>query len=272
MQTEPMHAQDGAVDAQLGGAGETTYTGAQQQATGVQSEVDNAYAAAARRRTQAQYEHRLQKEHARMGEVAQKLGFSDFDTLERHALGGLAQGAQADDGGGADGPEQARPATAQQGETDGQAPDARALPLADPAAEQALQMQQAQIVQQSMQAFREQFPDSGIRTVEDFLRLPEDELVSFYNYVSRGLDYSEAYLLTHHRQIAQQQAQAARQAAYNAIFSKEHLQQMGGDAQTPYVHVPDDTMQTYRQWFPTWTDERIRAHYAQSMRGETTDV
>ena len=66
---------------------------------------------------------------------------------------------------------------------------------------------------------------------------------------------------------------AARQAAYNAISSKAHLQQLGGDdAQAAYVHVPADTLATYRQWFPNWTDARIRAHYAQSTRGEKTDV
>ena len=269
MQTEPMHAPDGATSAP-GGAGETAWDGGAQRAESaraqqapVQSEVDNAYAAAARRRTQAQYEQKLQRERTRMGEVAQKLGFDDFDTLERHALGQHARPEQADD----------PPAPAQAGaQAPLQTPDAP-LAAGQDAAQQALAEEQAQIVQESMQAFIRQFPDSGIRTVQDFLKLPQDELLSFYNYVARGLDYSEAYLLTHHRQIAQQQADAARQAAYNAISSKAHLQQLGGDdAQAAYVHVPADTLATYRQWFPNWTDARIRAHYAQSTRGEKTDV
>lgn len=285
MQTEPMQAQSGAMDAQTGTTGETPYgdsAQARQTHAPAQSEVDNAYAAAARRRTQAQYEQKLQRERTRMGEVAQKLGFCDFDTLERHALGQNAQGPQADDAGAPDGAQaaQAVQAGAQAGDldqppfpVDAQQPGTDAPPVPNPMAQQALDMEQAQIVEQSMQAFTRQFPDSGIRTVQDFLKLPQDELLSFYNYVSRGLDYSEAYLLTHHRQIAQQQAEAARQAAYNTILSKAHLQQLGGDdAQAAYVHVPADTLQTYRQWFPTWTDARIRAHYARSTRGETTDV
>lgn len=248
-QLQPEQARESAMEAPRDAAMEyerTTPHGEQDAAA--QSETDNAYAAAARRRAQAQYEHKLQRETERMDEVARKLGFDGFDAMERHVQNGPAQRAQ-------------------EGETDAiTQPD-------DPLVSADLDARQAQLVEESMQAFIRQFPESGVRTVEDFLQLPQDELLAFYDYVSRGLDYSEAYLLTHHKQLAQQQAQAARQAAYNAIFSKEHLQQLGGaDAQDPFVHVPDDTLRTYQRWFPTWTDARIRAHYAQSTRGEDNDV
>ncbi len=117
-------------------------------------------------------------------------------------------------------------------------------------------------VKASFDEFTKEFPQSGIETMADFIKMPNYD--AFYNYVNHGLSLSEAYTLTNRDAIVNQKAAAAKQAALNTVYGKAHLRSNAGGGDADDVVVPRDTYKSYRQMMPEWTDRQIREHYKRS--------
>ena len=105
--------------------------------------------------------------------------------------------------------------------------------------------------------------DPSIKSVEDFRKM--DNYDTFYNFVTRGLNFAEAYKLANYDKITQQTAKAAQRAALNTAQSKNHLAataQRGAGS----VTVPADIKAEYREFNPGMTDAEIEKHYNNYLR------
>ena len=123
-------------------------------------------------------------------------------------------------------------------------------------------------VEESLRELREAYPGVKADTVADLAKLPHFDLLR--GYVELGLDYREAYALSHQEEIVQQRVAAAKQQALNNANGKGHLTgtQTGDAADVSAVVVPEETMNYYRAFNPSMTDAQIKAHYAKSRKGE----
>ena len=65
-------------------------------------------------------------------------------------------------------------------------------------------------------------------------------------------------------EVFQKREKAAKQAAYNSMNGKSHLQSTPPGPDTDDVRIPAETLRTYRAWFPDWSDKKIREHYKKS--------
>ena len=124
-------------------------------------------------------------------------------------------------------------------------------------------MQQAEmnnIVDQQLREFKAEYPDAGVSSVEDFAKLPHYD--KFYDYVSKGLTYQEAYELSHRAELNTKRTAAAKQSVRNAANGKSHLQaETGKGALESPVEAPADVRDMYRQMLG-WDDAKINKHYA----------
>lgn len=206
----------------------------------------NAVAAAARRRAEAEFNAKLQANQQRMDGFAKARGFSSWEEMEKESITqSLNEGAISES-------------------------------LIDSLINRALEnnpiIKQAQnerveaSVSKEMEAFCKAFPDSGIHDVTDFTNMPTYD--DFYAYVMKGLSYVDAYTLANKEEVMQKREKAAKQAAYNAVNGKAHMQSTPSGPDTDDVRVPPETMRTYRDWFPNWTDKQIREHYKKSRSDE----
>lgn len=217
----------------------------QPQQPAVMSHEDRSAAAAARRHAEAQYRNRIQAMEATQDTLARSRGFESFqDMLDYNSNELLEQGRLS--------PEALSPLVQ------------RAL-NEHPAIRQMHQQMVAEGVEHSVQEFRSSFPDVGVNSVDDFLRLPNFD--SFYGYVSQGLSYVEAYKLSHENDILNRRAAAARQATLNHMYGKGHLIGTQGDAGDDFGFPSDETLDYYRNFFPSWSEKRIRNHYAKQQKG-----
>jgi len=202
-------------------------------------------AAAARRQAESRYRDALQAHIEQKQRIAESLGFDTFEDLESNV--------------------------ASQTPPNGMPPNAfemlvqRAVEQNPVIREAAEQRDKAQI-HNSFDEFARDFPDSGIDTMADFLKMPNFE--EFYGYIDRGLTLSEAYMLVNRESITNRKAAAAKQAALNAVYGKAHMRSTAGGGEADEVVVPRDTYRSYRQMMPEWTDRQIREHYKQSTQKE----
>lgn len=217
----------------------------QQEEKREQSLEERAGFAAARRKAEAEYSARLMAEKARMDNYAKLAGFESWDKMEQETSRSQLSDA-------------------------GIKPEAL-IPIINQAVEQhpsvkaAQEVQASTVVNRFFDEFKANYPDSGIKSVEDFAQMENYE--QFYQYVCNGLSFSDAYLLSNKDSIITKKTTAAKQAALNAVNGKQHMRSTTGDASADTVHIPDETYQMYKDWFPGWTDKQIRAHYAQSKKG-----
>lgn len=124
------------------------------------------------------------------------------------------------------------------------------------------QMQEAKLAAESgIRAIQQYNP--SIKTVQDLAKMPE--YAEFYTYVQKGLDFEEAYLLTHRTQITQNNAAAARQAALNAQ-SKSHMIPTTARSGAGLPEVPADVYEQYRLLNPKATKAEIQRHWAASHK------
>lgn len=217
----------------------------QQEGQKEQSLEERAGYAAARRKAEAEYMAKLNAEKAKMDNYARMSGFESWDKMEQETS--RTQLSEA-----------------------GINPEAL-LPLINQAVEHHPSVkaaQEAQVmsaVDHSFEKFKADYPDSGIKTMDDFSKMKNYE--QFYKYICNGLDFSDAYLLSNKDTIINKKTNAAKQAALNAVNGKQHMRSNTGGADVETIHVPDDVYQTYKSFFPGWSDKQIRADYAKSQKG-----
>lgn len=105
--------------------------------------------------------------------------------------------------------------------------------------------------------------DPSIRSLEDLAKMPA--YPRFYELVQRGNTFIDAFRLANFDALTQGAAAGARQAAVNAVRSREHLEQTktrGAGA----VSVPAEVREQYRLFNPDVTDEEIQRHYQKNHK------
>ena len=106
--------------------------------------------------------------------------------------------------------------------------------------------------------------DPSISTMEDLVKMPKAK--EFYEKVSRGATFTEAFYLINREELTARQVEAARQQALSAARSKNHL---GAGAKAVGIgaeEVPADVMEHYRLLNPNATDAEIRKHWNSRQR------
>lgn len=119
------------------------------------------------------------------------------------------------------------------------------------------------LAEAGLQALSAAFPEAGIRSEADLQGM--ENYAAFAAYLQRGLSYPDAYLLANRERVFAQRQQAARQKALVEREGKAHLRATGSGTAVEEVCVPADTMQFYKQLFPSWSESRIRRHYQQAQ-------
>ena len=107
--------------------------------------------------------------------------------------------------------------------------------------------------------------DPTIKSIRDFAGM--DRAEEFFSEVAdHNHSYEEAYRIVYADKIAEAKAKSEKQRAMNGIRSKDHLQSSGTrGAGTP--DIPTDTMEYYRRFNPHATEEQIRKHYQNFLKG-----
>lgn len=126
---------------------------------------------------------------------------------------------------------------------------------------QQAQMQEAKLAADAGIKAIQQY-DPTVKTVADLAKMPE--YPQFYQYVQKGLNFEDAYLLTHRTQIQQNSAAAARQAALNAQSKSHMIPTATRGAGAP--EVPADIYEQYRLLNPKATRAEIQAHWAKTHK------
>lgn len=137
-------------------------------------------------------------------------------------------------------------------------PDIQRVKLAADKAEQA--ERQAKLdsgrsrMQADIDALNKEFPDCGIKTVEDI------KDTAMIGYLRQGLTVADAYYLTHRKEITAKQQAAAKQAVINQTAGKAHLKTTSGQA-AEEISVPDEVVQMYKNLMPDMTMKQIYEDY-----------
>ena len=86
-----------------------------------------------------------------------------------------------------------------------------------------------------------------------------------YEMVKKGYSIVDAYKLANYDTLTTKAAAASRQAAVNAVQSKQHLSKTKprGDGS---VSVPDSVLEEYRVLNPGATKEDIQKHYQRYIK------
>jgi hypothetical protein len=228
------------------GANDAGVAAQQQPQTTPMSREDRSAAAAARRQAQAESQARIDAMTERQNALARSRGFESFDAMVEFNNNELLEQGKLT-------PEVLRPYIS------------KALDE-HPAIQQARAATEAGAIERSMQEFAAAFPDAGVKSVDDFLKLPNWD--GFYGYVGKGLSFVDAYKLSHESDILAKRTAAAKQQALNNMNGKGHMTgSQGGADDDAGGQVPDETMSYYKNFFPNWTEKQIRSHYAKQQKG-----
>ena len=211
-----------------------------------QSADENAKYAAARR--QAETEKKALEE--RYNTFAKKYGFNTYDEMERAQQEAEAQAQRQKyiEQTGVD-PEALKPIIDNV--------------LANHPALKAAQTEQANArINNAISELHKDFPElkDTVKTSEDVDKLPNAKKIA--EYLKKGNSLSDSYKLANWSDIQSGKAAAAKQAALNSINSKNHIQPTGAAAEVNDINVPPEVENYYHRFFPKWTEEQIKKHYA----------
>lgn len=106
--------------------------------------------------------------------------------------------------------------------------------------------------------------DPSIKTIDDLIGMENYD--RFFELVSRGNTFLDAYRLANIDKLATANAVAERQRALNAANSKSHLNATKGIGSGGVV-VPDDVKREYRLLNPGITDKEMERHYGEYLKG-----
>lgn len=105
-------------------------------------------------------------------------------------------------------------------------------------------------LQADIDALNKEYPNCGISKPED---ITDDAMLG---YIRKGLNVSDAYYLTHRKEIAEKQQAAAKQAVINQAQGKAHLKTTTGGA-SDEVSVPEEMIQAFMPYYPNATREEL---------------
>lgn len=138
----------------------------------------------------------------------------------------------------------------------------------DPTVRQAREMTARLQQQEGQQALESEVSaisklDPSIKTVGDLMNQPNADV--FHSYVQKGYSLSDAFRLANFDRLAGKKAAAARQATINSVAGKEHLTTTKGAAGSD-VTVTADEMEMFRALNPDASDKEIKAFIAKSRK------
>ena len=138
-------------------------------------------------------------------------------------------------------------------------PEVRAAKEAKRQAEEAEMKAAVEMQLQEIRAY-----DPSVKSLSDLQKM--DNYQEFYGLVQRGNSFIEAYKLVNFERLQAEAAAKSKQAAINAVQSKNHLKatsQRGAGA----VTVPDDIRAEYKAMMPGISDDEIQKHYNRYVSG-----
>ena len=127
-----------------------------------------------------------------------------------------------------------------------------------PAIRQAKQSQIQSQLKEDFEELKTQFPESGLKNLEDLTTLPTYQAIC--DKVRRGYSLADAYESTNRAELRSKQQAAAKQKTLNNINSKQHLNTEGdGSGDVNDVHIPEETMRMYIDM--GMSKKQAQAHY-----------
>lgn len=107
--------------------------------------------------------------------------------------------------------------------------------------------------------------DESINSVDDLLASPNYDTV--LEKVKQGASLLDAYRLANFDILMGKASDKASQKTYENVANKSHIKTATGRAVNDIV-VPNDVLSIYKKNMPNWTEEQIKKHYANSMKGD----
>lgn len=105
-------------------------------------------------------------------------------------------------------------------------------------------------LQADIDALNKEYPNCGISKPED---ITDDAMLG---YIRKGLNVSDAYYLTHRKEIAEKQQAAAKQAVINQAQGKAHLKTTTGGA-SEETSVSEEMINSFKQFYPNASREEL---------------
>lgn len=144
-------------------------------------------------------------------------------------------------------------------------PEVQAARQARAAAEQAVRAVRAQEarakVEEQLRAV--QALDPAVRSLRDLTRM--ETYPQLYEMVKRGYAIADAYKLANYEALTARAAAASRQAAVNAVQSKQHLTSTRTRGEGA-MDLPESVLEEYRALNPGASREEIQRHYQNYIR------
>ena len=139
-----------------------------------------------------------------------------------------------------------------------------------PVVQQAQQLMAKQQEDAAQRALQEQLAaigklDPAVKSMADIVKMPE--FAQFDAYVRGGMPMDAAYKAACYDRLAQQRADASKQAAINAAKGKQHLSPTvgGGEVQSD---IPAGELEKWQAWFPEKNAEQLNALYRKVHKGD----
>jgi hypothetical protein len=129
--------------------------------------------------------------------------------------------------------------------------------------EKAQQEQLQRQLQGEVEELSKEFPESGIKTIDDYINQPN--YPDMLKLIQRGYTLSDAYEKVNRAELRKKAAETAKQATLNNVNSKGHLKSPDGSNNIDIASVPADTLKLYKAWFPKMSDADIVKHYKSSL-------
>lgn len=101
--------------------------------------------------------------------------------------------------------------------------------------------------------------DPSIKTTADLLTMPNSK--EFYDYVQKGLSFTDAYFLVNREKVQTATAQAAKNSALSNQRGKDHLTGANGSRGSGAKTVPNEDLAMFKLFNPNATPEEIQTYY-----------
>ena len=107
--------------------------------------------------------------------------------------------------------------------------------------------------------------DDSISTLEDLMAHPNYDAV--LDKVKNGSTLVDAYKIVNFDLLMGKHSQEASERTYKNVNSKSHIKTTSGNI-SKEIHIPSDILAIYKKNMPSWSEDQIKKHYANTMKGE----
>lgn len=121
------------------------------------------------------------------------------------------------------------------------------------------QMREQMEFEKQLKEFSEEFPDSGMRSPEDFLNA--ENAKQFLSYIGKGLSLVQAYKLSNFQTLMENAGKRGKKAGMEQVQSKSHMKATAGSMAGTSGSIPEDVKELYHALLGDWSDSQIAKHY-----------